>query len=1129
MSNATVQVPVPATGTGAAADVSHLVGPKTVQLSGTFEGSYDLLATQDGSSYDPVLKLDTGKPEGLKQTVSGAFSAFRLRNVNATPLTAISCEVTAQSAPGENHFATVASLGAGFTGLTPIVDTWSLFPPTGVEVEICYLCRGGFRGPVVVLGSMDGAAFNPIGTFRIDALPDNAPAVLDLGPLPTQDNVRYLRLDVVGITTAPLVVTVGGRVPSSSPGPTSATLAVTYGNGLSAADQTMHVSDYNGGPVVVDGTFLPLTGPYSLVVSGSEQVTGSLSVGSVGSAPPTARVDVAAGTAAAGTAPLKIPSGVVLTTPEPGAVEADLDHVFWTDASGARLRLDNEALPVAPWSENAVRYIFVSGDHGDDANVGYVDEPAGTTFTVAFARSIAVRTTHRIEELRPPLGNSRRVVVLFEPRDGNVPYDYATPGDGLGSDDRSGTSGYALMISRGSDLTNTAADRKQVGFVTAIAGPNVDQSFTVASVSYTPLGVVLKLTGASLPAGYVLARYRLRIQSAISGTLYAPVAWCDPDASPDPTEVVAHFVPGAVSPGDEVWIETPGVTLHDFSEAQDFSRSPDFYDLSSAVGFRFVGVFGFGASTDGSSVKYSGIFVDKSAGGTLQPSFCGSVDFSGSFTDETGTTGLFSGFGIAYSGQDGVVACGHDGTLSIDSSTFASSSGVADYGTTFSGGTVSLRRTSVQRVVADVQDDVPNSLTLDNVICGPVRIDSCGYSTVSLLNYVPYWGGGTVTFTPRGPQNQPTHEIEVHVGRCQYLYGSDPLTDPGVVLKSGVYAASFDTLAAHVGTGVQVGFDDADDSKYILLTYDSLAQTGFEIESGIKIMCSTSTTNYPQGKLLCPRGRVGKFLTDESSSPLGPGIVVFGEIDEDTPTDYRLSKATAQGVFTQTGKIVGVTLSNMDPANPYVVFGSDGIMLVQQADSVPLTGGGVSMYLVGTDGLVSPLPDPVVSVLVGNVTPLSINWSGTYREISFQPGDGSRRAVAGTDSGTVDAPDTTFVTMYSVPLLAGHKYKVKAHLTFNADAAAGIKVQWLLTSSLRFLTAVIVGQTPTASVTPFQAVTGASPFYAVGPTAGWADLEGVIDCETFDDGLQVQFAQQVANATKTVVGIRGSYITVEEV
>jgi len=1126
MSNATVQVPVPATGTGAAADVSHLVGPKTVQLSGTFEGSYDLLATQDGITYDPIVSFNTGDPEGLKQTVSGAFSAFKLRNVNATPATVVACEVTAQSAAGENHFTTVASLGAGFTGLTPIVDTWSLFPPTGVEVEICYLCRGGFRGPVVVLGSMDGAAFNPIGTFRIDALPDNAPAVLELGPLPTQDNVRYLRLDVAGVTTAPTVVTVGGRVPSSSPGPTGETLAETYDNGAAAADQTMSLTDARGGAVVVDGTSPSFTGACALVVRGSEQISTSLAVGP---ATPTARVDVAAGTAAAGTAPLKIPSGVVLTTPEPGAVEADHDHIFWTDAGGARLRLDNEALPVADWSENAVRYILLSGDHGDDANVGYVDAPAGTTFTVAYARSIALRTTHRIAELRPPLGDSRRVVVLFEPRDGNAPYDYATPGDGLGSDDRSGTSGYALMISRGSDLTNTAADRKQIGFVTAIPGPNVDGSFTVAGASYTLLGVVLQLTGASLPAGYVLARYRLRIASAISGTLYAPVAWGDPSATPDPTKVVAYFVPGAVSPGDKVWIETPGVTLHDSAEAQDFSRDPDFYGPSSAVGFRITGVFGFGASTDGSAVKYSGIFVDKAVGGTLQPSFCGSVDFSGSFTDETGTTGLFSSLGLAYSGDDGVVACGSDGSLSIDSSTFAATSSQANYGTTFSGGTVSLRRTSVQRVVADVRDDTPNSFTLDSVICGPVKIDSCGYSTVSQLKYVPYWGAGTATFTPRGPQNQPTHEIEVHVGLCQYLYGSDPLTDPGIVLRSGVYTASFDMNTNHVGTGVQVGFDDTDDTKYVLVTYDSLAQTGFELEGGIKIICAKASTNYPQGKLLCPRGRVGIFYTDESSSPLDPGVVVFGHLSEDTPTDYRLSKATAQGVFTQTGKIVGVTLSNMDPANPYVVFGSDGIMLVQQADSVPLTGGGVSMYLVGTDGLVSPLPDPTISVIVGNVTPLSTNWSGVYREISFQPGDGTRRAVAGTDSGTVDAPNTDFVTMYSVPLLAGHKYKVKAHLTFSADAAAGIKVQWLLSSSSRFFTAVIVGQTPTASVTPFQAVIGASPFYAVGPTAGWVDLEGVIDCETFDDGLQVQFAQQVANAVPTSLGIRGSYITVEEV
>lgn len=63
----------------------------------------------------------------------------------------------------------------------------------------------------------------------------------------------------------------------------------------------------------------------------------------IGVALPTAILHLAAGTATAGTASLKIPSGTVLTVTEPGAVEADNNHLYWTNGAGARLQLDDAA------------------------------------------------------------------------------------------------------------------------------------------------------------------------------------------------------------------------------------------------------------------------------------------------------------------------------------------------------------------------------------------------------------------------------------------------------------------------------------------------------------------------------------------------------------------------------------------------------------------------------------------------------------------------------------------------------------------------------------------------------------------------------------------------------------------
>jgi hypothetical protein len=67
-------------------------------------------------------------------------------------------------------------------------------------------------------------------------------------------------------------------------------------------------------------------------------VDGSGNVG-VGTASPTAALHLKAGTATAGTAPLKLTAGVNLTAPEPGAIEYDGTNLFYTDGTNARRTL----------------------------------------------------------------------------------------------------------------------------------------------------------------------------------------------------------------------------------------------------------------------------------------------------------------------------------------------------------------------------------------------------------------------------------------------------------------------------------------------------------------------------------------------------------------------------------------------------------------------------------------------------------------------------------------------------------------------------------------------------------------------------------------------------------------------
>lgn len=78
---------------------------------------------------------------------------------------------------------------------------------------------------------------------------------------------------------------------------------------------------------------------------------------------PTARIHLPAGTAAAGTAPLKTElGGVLLTTPEPGAVEATDSHIYWTDSKGNRIPLNQQPEQVSFYPSVIMDKTFKNND-----------------------------------------------------------------------------------------------------------------------------------------------------------------------------------------------------------------------------------------------------------------------------------------------------------------------------------------------------------------------------------------------------------------------------------------------------------------------------------------------------------------------------------------------------------------------------------------------------------------------------------------------------------------------------------------------------------------------------------------------------------------------------------------------
>jgi hypothetical protein len=215
MAISTVNVTVPVSGDGPLVSIANLIGDKTVELSGTFQGRYVLLGSQNDVDFVPVAIFDASGDESIKQSLPMALKSVKVRSAARNPVS-VTMNVSGILAPGENHFVALATLAAGASGLQPVIDLGTLFPPSGLEKDLAALCSGQFSGLVAVEGSMDGVNFNAIGGFRSDpqpvALLGSQPR-LEFSPLLTTDLVRYIRINVEGRITGTTVITYGGSLP----------------------------------------------------------------------------------------------------------------------------------------------------------------------------------------------------------------------------------------------------------------------------------------------------------------------------------------------------------------------------------------------------------------------------------------------------------------------------------------------------------------------------------------------------------------------------------------------------------------------------------------------------------------------------------------------------------------------------------------------------------------------------------------------------------------------------------------------------------------------------------------------------------------------------------------------------
>lgn len=250
---------------------------------------------------------------------------------------------------------------------------------------------------------------------------------------------------------------------------------------------------------------------------------------------------------------------------------------------------------MAQWA-TAVRYWFVDNDSGNDNNVGYIDGSAGSTFTTLQTGPVAIKTLEHLYEIMPLFGNGRNTVVLMKARSGGANY---LKKDGATQDilDVSRFVGYTYLTFRGStDLSNSTTDRATCGFITAVAGPNGDGTFTVDT---GPSTTVIPVVGGGLTAD-ASVQFRLRVTNGTRA------GQCRVITSNSTTAFTLGnaLTGGAPTAGDNVIVERPGVRV-----AQIIATSTAAVIGDPSASFSFgVAIVGVAAtSTATGSVSVSGV------------------------------------------------------------------------------------------------------------------------------------------------------------------------------------------------------------------------------------------------------------------------------------------------------------------------------------------------------------------------------------------------------------------------------------------------------------------------------------------------------------------------------------------
>lgn len=298
-----------------------------------------------------------------------------------------------------------------------------------------------------------------------------------------------------------------------------------------------------------------------------------------------------------------------------GTDGSPLHTLATNEAPGFMAAADHSAL--ALWDVTKCRYFFLDNSAGDDAHVGFLDRDPGHSFGGGEAAAVVaakIKTVERLLQILPRNGNGRMCKILFKNRSGGSTYRKAD-GTTFADLDLTGIHGYRWIGRCGStDLSNTTNDMTQAGGIVSRAGPNGDESFTVATIS----GGVITIASGSFGTDADQAGLRLRFKGNVTPDVEN---FCYSLYRVNSTTSL-RYVGSALTPtpvaGDDFFIERVGVTfanVYDISSATTMTtgiEDPDLGPLDVEMVSPMVGIQAQ-ADDDGGA----GVFRFGCAGKTL--------------------------------------------------------------------------------------------------------------------------------------------------------------------------------------------------------------------------------------------------------------------------------------------------------------------------------------------------------------------------------------------------------------------------------------------------------------------------------------------------------------------------------